>query len=155
MTTKNNTSPRPKRQPKVKPVPTIATRTFESFEEAITNMRSSCNIIDSFFGEGITTEQSADEYVAFIAKAAAEAYPQLLEKYNIHTSYHIAANRVSVRGEHDLQFGWEFKYSIVEGKAVIEAVNCTIIMYNTFTALKEALTESGWELVEKKTKATV
>lgn len=152
---KQNRNTNTKRVPRVKVVPTVATQTFPSFEEAIANMRGTSTIIDSFFGEDITIDNNADDYAKFVAGRAAYEYPQLLGKHNIHTSYHIAANKVSVRGEHDLQFGWELKYTITDGKAVIDSVECTIIMYNKFDALKEALDSAGWDLVEKKTRPTV
>ena len=149
---KQNRNTNNKKTSKVRVVPTIATQTFPSFAEAIANMRSVSTIIDSFFGTDIAVDSTSDEYTAFIAKIAADEYPQLLGKHNIHTSYHIAANRISVRGERDLQFGWNLNYTIVEGKAIVESVDCTIIMYNNFGSLKATLVCQGWSLAEKKHK---
>lgn len=135
-----------------KPTPVIATQEFETFEDAIDCMRESSTIVDDFFQDIRITDDvpEYDTYLAYIAKKIAEQYPALIQKHNIHTNYSISANRVSIRGERGLSFGWKVMYKVEEGVARITSVKSIMTLYKPFGNLKADLESKGWTLREKK-----
>lgn len=138
-------------QKQPKPTPVIATQEFETFEDAIDCMRDSSTIVNEFFQDIRFSDDvpEYDTYLAYVAKKASEQYPALIQKHNIHTNYSISANRVFIRGERGLSFGWQVMYTVQDGVAHITSVKSFMTLYKPFENLKADLESKGWTLKEK------
>ena len=147
----NNRNNKPQRQPRVKVTPVNASAIYLTFEDAIRALRSAHTIIDDYFA-GLDDNASYDEYVAYVAGKAAETYPQLLGKKNIHTQYSISGTNVFVRTEDNLAFGWNVSYTVEDGHAKIISAKAMITMFDTFDDLKQLLESQSWNLEERRSR---
>lgn len=139
-----------------KPQPiTFSTRSDNesvAFFDVLDHMRCISKAVDDFFIDidGGVELESTDSYFEAVMFKMANMCPMLLSKRNIHTTMSISSNKLNVRLENNIGFGFDITYKIVDGVANIVGCTGTITLYSNNRTLKEALeNDDNWTIVEK------
>lgn len=127
-----------------------------SFIKVLNEMRARSMEISDFFnsvennyGEGEELK-SIDDYFCGVAREMCYRCPRLLDKVNIHTTFNITANKLHVRLESNIAFGFNITYKVFNGVARPEFTVGTITLYEDNANLRDELVTNGWRLEEKR-----
>lgn len=125
-----------------------------SFTKVLEEMRMRCIEVSDFLNrvEGSYEDgqlKTVDDYFWAIALEIANDCPRLLEKVNIHTMFSVSANKLYVRMENNIAFGFNITYKVYNGVARLEYVVGTITMYDDRSELREELLGNGWRKEDK------
>lgn len=125
------------------------TKTFYSFDEAINNMIANNDVVaDVLLYDGAATMSTADIYNR-LCDVAKSHVPNPETRENIHWEFHISANKISVKTDQFVAFGWNIRSRKVQDQYEV-TVDSRITIFGENPLAKKTLEDDGWVVEEKK-----
>lgn len=123
-------------------------KSFDSFEEAITDMIANNDIVYSILSlseDDITEEEVYNKICSLPTKYT----PNPVTRENILWEYTISANRVSIKTDQFIAFGWNIRSRKVDDHFE-STYYCKITIFGNNAMAKKALEDADWKLEERK-----
>lgn len=118
---------------------------FDSFTEAIDDMRRSNLVIDECIG---TEENGVESVYGALVDLASKYTPNPATRENMHWEFQISAKKVSIKTGKFVSFGWNIlsTKNTTEDKTVYEnSYNCRITLFGNNQAIAiKLLEDNGW-----------
>lgn len=138
---------------KKKPINTVTfKKSFKSFSEAINDMKNSNEVVAKYLNteEENPTVENVYKQICLLAN---DYMPNLTKRENMHWEFRISGNRIFVKTDEFVSFGWIVKSTKVDtdDKSIYENIyNCTITIIGNNPDAIEVLESNGWEKEEEK-----